>query len=242
MTRSASRWSYETCHAFESLRTPTELIWDGYLGEDDDYMDACLAHALKAEQNAVVVSSHSLSKRLVRMVLNGLAKNVYTYRDPRDSIASIMRIASDEYEAAFTKVYTSLLLFDLFSGDKYSLLLAYSDIMDDAIGMTAKISKYLDFGLTDEEIRAVHLNTQKLAIERRNEQRRRMAHSTLDAEKIDAGFESMKGEATSAPKIDNPWRYSALNEDQYAEATHRLRPWLLKMNFSLSPIPPWRPG
>jgi hypothetical protein len=240
MTRSASRWSYETCKILERLRTPEDRISVGYLGEHDDYMDACVAAALKAQDGAAIFASHSISQRLVRMVLGGLAKNVYTYRDPRDSIASIMRIDGNGYEPAFDKIYTSLLLFDTFSVDGNSLILAYPEIMDDPIGATTKIAAYLGVDLGRDEIQAVHLATRKSAIERRNIQRRHTAASPPDADRMRRGFESMSGQAASAPNVIYPWRYSVLDGDQYADATTKLRSWLRKMNFSISPIPPWR--
>ena len=239
MTRSASRWSYETCQELEKLRTPIEEISIGYVDEDASYVDANLV-GIYHRRGTSIFHSHAFGKRSVRMILAGLAKNVYTYRDPRDSIASSMRITGSDIECVFSNIHTSLVLSNLFFSDGYSLLLPFSDVMDDPIGMTAKIAKYLDFDLAEDKILKIHMKTQKLAIERRNEQRRRTAHSPSDIEVIDRGFKIMNGEATTTPRIDNPWRYSALTENQYAEATKRLIPWLLKMNFPTSTVPPWK--
>jgi len=239
MTRSASRWSYETCETLEMLRTPETRIDSGYLGETDGIVDACVSQAMKASYDALVYNSHSFGKRTLRMILCGIAKNVYTYRDPRDSIASIMRISGREYESAFQFVHSSLLLFDLFSADEHSLLLPFSETLNDPIGTTAKIATYLDFNLTKKQIVGVHFKTQKLSIDRRNEQRRKIAYTSSDIKIIDRGLDTLHGGPTDVPKVDNPWRYSALEINQFSDATKRLRKWLIKMGFSTSPIPPW---
>ena len=129
--------------------------------------------------------------------------------------------------------------FELFSADNNSLLLPFSETINDPIGTTAKIAAYLDFNLKEDQIENVHLKTQRLAIDRRNYQRRKSAKSSQDMEIIDQGLETLYGKPTDAPNIKNPWRYSSLDKTQYADATKRLRNWLLKMNFSTSPIAPW---
>jgi len=131
------------------------------------------------------------------------------------------------------------MLFNLFVEDTYSLLLLFPDILEKPIQIIATIAEYFDFDLDEDQIQAVHIETQKLAINRRNEQRRRDAISTLDVKMIDGGLDVLNKEVTSAPSVDNQWRYNELTEDQYADATGRLLPRLLKMNFSTSKIPSW---
>ena len=245
MPRSASRWSQETCEELEKLRTPVDRIDCGYLGEirisgkGALIVDAFVANAIKKNYGALIFQSHSFGARVVQIILSGLAKNVYTYRDPRDSIASIMRKERCEYEPAFDFVYSSLMMFELFSVDNNSLILPYSETINDPIGTTAKIANYLDFDLTEEQIEKVHLKTQRLAIDRRNEQRRKSAYSSKDMKIIDQSLQTLYGKPTDAPNIKNPWRYSSLNKTQYADATKKLRIWLLKINYSMSPIAPW---
>ena len=239
MSRSASSWSYKTCLILERLRTPENKIDCGYLNEADTFADAYVSTKMKSGYNALVYFSHEINKRALRMILCGVAKNVYTYRDPRDSIASIMRKQGCKYGRAFDFVHSSLLLFDLFAADQYSLLLPFSESLKDPLGTTAKIADYLDYDLSREQIEIVHLKTQKLAIDRRNVQRRISARSASDIEIIDQGLEILKGKPSDAPGVNNPWRYSALNKNQYADATKKLRNWLIKMNFPTSPVPPW---
>jgi len=150
-----------------------------------------------------------------------------------------MRKERCEYEPACDFVFSSLMTFELFSVDNNSLILPYSETINDPIGTTAKIANYLDFDLTEEQIENVHLKTQRLAIDRRNEQRRKSAYSSKDMKIIDQGLQTLYGKPTDAPNIKNPWRYSSLNKTQYADATKKLRNWLLKMNYSISPIAPW---
>jgi len=52
----------------------------------------------------------------------------------------------------------------------------------------------------------VHLKTQRLAIDRRNEQRRKSAYSSKDMKIIDQGLQTLYGKPTDAPNIKNPWR------------------------------------
>ena len=239
MSRSASSWSYKTCKTLVRLRTPENKIDCGYLNEADTFADAYVSTKMKSGYDALIYFSHVINKRALRMILCGIAKNVYTYRDPRDSIASIMRNKGCKYGPAFDFVHSSLLLFNLFAADQYSLLLPFPETLKDPLGTTAKIADYLDYDLSREQIEKVHLKTQRLAIDRRNEQRRKSAYSALDIEIIDHGLEVLEGEPTDAPAVNNPWRYSALNKNQYADATKRLLNWLIKMNFPTSPVPRW---
>jgi hypothetical protein len=245
MPRSASRWSLETCEELEKLRTPKSKIDCGYLGESSisgkgqHFVDAFVSNAIKENHDALIFQSHIFGDRVIKMILGGMAKNIYTFRDPRDSIASLMRNHGSAYEPAFDFVHSSLLLFDLFSEDRSSLLLPFPETINDPVGTTAKIARYLDFDLTDLQIENVHSETERLANNRRKNQRRSSAHSTSDVKIIIRNFKNLKGYPDDPPRIDNPWRYSTLNELEYADATKRLRNWLTKMGFSTSPVPPW---
>ena len=240
MTRSASRWSYQTSMLLEKYRTPPELISTGYLGEKQDVIDGALVQILNTKIGGAVFASHAFSNRALQLIEYGKAKNVYTYRDPRDSIASSMRIDGKGYQFALTKIQISLCLYDQFYGDGRSLILKFSQILNDPAGTTASIANYLKINLNDTEIYDVHKETEILAIERRNEQRRRSAYSSSDIEAIDGGLGVLQKNDVSLPKVDNPWRYSELSKDDYADATHQLQPWLSKMKFSTSPVPPWK--
>ena len=85
----------------------------GYLGEirisgkGALIVDAFVANAIKKNYDTLIFQSHSFGARVVQIILSGLAKNIYTYPDPRDSIASIMRKERCEYEPAFDFVYSS---------------------------------------------------------------------------------------------------------------------------------------
>ena len=197
MPRSSSRWSQETCYELEKLRTAEDRIDCGYLGENRIsgkkalFVDAFVANAIKKNYGTLIFQSHSFGTRAVQIILSGLAKNVYTYRDPRDSIASIMRKERCEYEPAFDFVYSSLMMFELFSADNNSLILPYSETINDPIGTTAKIANYLDFDLTEDQIENVYLKTQRLAIDRRNDQRRKSAKSSKDMKIIDQALQTL---------------------------------------------------
>ena len=85
-----------------------------------------------------------------------------------------------EDEPAFDFVFSSLVTFEPFSVDNNSLLLPYSETINDPISATTKITNYLDFDLTEDQINDVHLKTHRLAIDRRNDQRRKSAKSSKD--------------------------------------------------------------
>ena len=144
-----------------------------------------------------------------------------------------------EDEPAFDFVFSSLVTFEPFSVDNNSLLLPYSETINDPTSATTKIANYLDFDLTEDQIENVYLKTQRLGIDRRNDQRRKSAKSSKDMKIIDQALQTLYGKPTDAPNIKNPWRYSSLNKTQYADATKKLRNWLLKMNYLISPIAPW---
>jgi hypothetical protein len=240
MTRSASRWSYQTCQELEKSRTPIEEYSVGYLGENEEVIDANIACVLVMSKGAAVFASHLFSPRALEIIQHRLAKNVYTYRDPRDSIASSMRMDNKGYDFAFAKAEFSLSHYDRFSNDGHSLILTYADIVDNPVAVTMRISDYLEMEITVDEIHNIHLVTERLAIKRRNEQRRKTAVNLDDVEAIDQGLEVLLGEIKDAPSVYNPWRYNALTEEQYMNATQRLRPWLEKMNYSTSATPPWK--
>ena len=240
MTRSASRWSYETCQELEKRQTPADKFSKGYLGENKNFIDSTIAKILTLNDGAAVFASHAFSPRALEIIKHGIAKNIYTHRDPRDSIASSMRMDHEGYAHAFSKIAISLNLFDKFLEDGNSLILAYSNILKKPLAVTAAISEYLEIELTSAELTAINAETQRLAIQRRNEQRRKSATNPDDVKVIDQGLETLHGRTSDAPDVINPWRYSALTETDYIDATRRLRPWLKKMNYSTLEIPPWK--
>jgi hypothetical protein len=88
------------------------------------------------------------------------------------------------YEFAFAKIRISLSLFDLFHDDGHSLILTFSEILKYSVATIATIAGYLDININNNEIQSVHMETEELAIERRNEQRRRTAYSQADLNKV----------------------------------------------------------
>ena len=146
MVRSASTWSYNACRQIlEGDPWPTVA---GYFGEQTEVDRVIAATDLAA--NNLLIKAHLPSEQTHSAIAQGTIKNIFTYRDPRDSLCS--RIAFERCEIGtfsdffriLSIVRVNLQLMDRYRSSGTSLLIAFDQIMNAPAAEIARIASYLE--------------------------------------------------------------------------------------------------
>lgn len=110
MPRSGSTWSYNVCRqildqAGMPLDPATGLYGDG--GEIDEVVERGPAPGA-----ALLVKCHIPGRRTVAAMKAGRLRNIYTYRDPRDAVASLRRTFGTSFKNAVRVMHRWLRFID----------------------------------------------------------------------------------------------------------------------------------
>jgi hypothetical protein len=116
------------------------------------------------------IKTHSGPTRLLKIFLKmGLAKVIYVYRDPRDVLLSAIDhgkkiIAAGEnhtfaqmvdFDKAISNVKEWIAIREDYAAMKNVLSIRYEDIMQNPLGITKNICKYLGLNVPDKDIEAI---------------------------------------------------------------------------------------
>ncbi|TAF51200.1 MAG: hypothetical protein EAZ61_11175 [Oscillatoriales cyanobacterium] len=152
MVRSASTWSYNACRSILQFDPwPTVA---GFFGEQTQ-IDQVIA-ATDRTANNLLIKAHLPSEATHQAIAQGHIKNIFTYRDPRDSLSSRIRFEAcdvQEFQDFFRVlgiVRANLGLMDRYQADGRSLLIPFDRIMDEPAAEIARIAAYLEREITPD--------------------------------------------------------------------------------------------
>lgn len=157
MVRSASTWSYNACRSI--LQADPWPTVAGFFGEQTQIDRAIAATDLNA--NNLLIKAHLPSEQTHAAIAQGGIKNIFTYRDPRDSLSSRIAFeACDVQEFAdFFRVLgivrANLQLMDRYQAGGQSLLIPFDQIMQEPAAEIARIAAYLDREITPDHCRNI---------------------------------------------------------------------------------------
>ena len=150
MVRSASTWSYNACRQIlDGDPWPTVA---GYFGEQNQLDEVIASTDLAA--NNLLIKAHMPSTATHAAIAQGTIKNIFTYRDPRDSLCSRIIFEQRETETfehfygSLSLVRANLKLIDQYQSGGTSLFVAFDQIMSEPATEIARIASYLDRDLT----------------------------------------------------------------------------------------------
>lgn len=154
MPRSASTWSYnviyESIHQFKKGQKSFQRI--GYFDKLD--LDNYLVENYINKSNIVLLAkSHFPSDLIVQFIEDGFIKNIYTMRDPRDAVVSIMKKFNSSLENGIKSVKDSIIFIEKI--EKNSLLIDYQEIMNFPERALIKIMKYLDETISQDKLESI---------------------------------------------------------------------------------------
>lgn len=162
MPRSASTWSYNVCRLI--LDATTKNYNANFFGEQEE-LDHCLQELLSIEQDTqdILVKAHFLGSVALDLVQSSQAKNIYTYRDPRDAISSSLQFIDKPFEKVLEQIAVSLNLYNRYEAFDNSLLIAYDDILQSPKSEINKIATYLNIQPTSELVNQIDQQTNLIA-------------------------------------------------------------------------------
>lgn len=153
MARSASTWSFNACrllalkleeesHVFSAFAETPDLL-DRYL---DDLPDQCTVAILKF---------HRSSERVFKLLADGTALNVFTFRNPVEAIASARDIFKLDLQTVLGSVRASLVDMDRYRELPGTFFIGMRDLGGSPDAATRRLAAHLEFTLNPADIAEV---------------------------------------------------------------------------------------
>lgn len=164
--RSASTWSYNVCRELV-LRTQDPAREAAAFTYAND-TDALLASWVKAEQQQerllrAVMKAHLVGPRTRKLIDAGKLRNVFTIRDPRDAMASMLLFGqekTEEEKSHLIAYFRAVLRQGLaFLNDGRTLVIRYEDMIADPRRQVGVIARYMGLDATGDLLDAVDAAT-----------------------------------------------------------------------------------
>jgi tetratricopeptide (TPR) repeat protein len=218
MPRSASTWSYNVCRLILDATAKNYIA--NFFGEQKE-LDKCLQKLLSREQD-ILVKAHFLGNFALDLVKSNKAKNVYTYRDPRDAISSSLQFIDKPFEKVLEQIAVSLKLYDIYNSSGNSLFISYDDIIQSSRLEINKVAHYLNIQLDPELASQIDQQTnlaasrkviQSLPVSERQTDSQTLLHSK-HIQRVSSGY----------------WK-EILTPAQKLVVNSLFQPWLLKLGY-----------
>ncbi len=240
--RSASTWSYNVCRELMQRSLggrPDISIVASYVNDTDGFLVKLGRQARDQERKVVaVLKAHEVGHRTAERIAKGRIRNVFTIRDPRDSLASMERFwprsgdlwvhTGDQSLEERLRVFQHLLIqAERFMTDDHSHVVRYEKMIEAPEEHIAAIAHYIGLRPDKATVAAVHRATNAEAmreIAERTEAEKGLGPGALDPETnihsrhIDSG----------AP---GRWR-DELDADTAHRATIAFLPWLISLGYA----------
>ena len=164
--RSASTWSYNVCRelAVRAATRRSEALALGFSNDTDRTLAGWLRQA--RERDLVmrgVMKAHVIGPRTRAGIARGRVGNVFTIRDPRDAMASMLLFGQEKSEAEksdLIEAYRQVLDQGLaFLDDGHSLVVRYEEMVGDPRTQIRTIARYLHTQVTQADIAAIDAAT-----------------------------------------------------------------------------------
>jgi hypothetical protein len=140
MIRSASTWSFNVC--LNLLKSAGHAV----VGTHSDSFERTLSEI--SPLSDLVFKSHELESMSLDYLSKGIAKAVYTHRDPLDAIVSGMKIFGFSFEGMLEQMTISIRTLDQLVASGTALFVAYEAMMADSVGEINRIARYLGQPIT----------------------------------------------------------------------------------------------
>jgi hypothetical protein len=157
MVRSASTWSYNACrHILQGDPWPTVA---GFFGEQTQVDRVIASTDLTA--NNLLIKAHLPSEPTHAAIAEGVIKNIFTYRDPRDSLSSRITFEGCDVEEfqdflrVLSIVRVNLQLMDRYQSGGRSLFIPFDQVMNAPAAEIARIAAYLNRELTPDRCQEI---------------------------------------------------------------------------------------
>jgi predicted O-linked N-acetylglucosamine transferase (SPINDLY family) len=141
MVRSGSTWSFNVCRTI--LQAANRPYLSGYFGEGKD-VDRVVQEFDSQDTKDLLIKAHVPGQSSLNLIQNGIAKNIFTYRDPRDIICSRIKFENSEFKSILETVNQNLTLYEWYRKSSDTCFVKFESMMLDTIEEIKKIANYLD--------------------------------------------------------------------------------------------------
>lgn len=236
MKRSGSTWSYNVCRYLLENVYGEKRVAKGYVGEGkavegviDSINTTGHNKAVAKNKDASLLKFHYPTDRLVKLVATGRAKNVYTYRNPLDALASDIDFFRLPFNNSLNNILFSLKAMHEWRRYPGTLYIDFANINVHSMVEVQRISEHLGL-LTDEA--TIKLCSEANSYQKAKQLSEEMAHWSPERLKritanISMTFDPVTllhvGHASAGAARD--WR-KTLTKDQAKIALEAMEPWL----------------
>jgi Sulfotransferase domain len=157
MPRSASTWSFNVCRLLFHDLHPKSTLCARYHENLAEVIDP-----LRGSYDHVVLKCHTLDQRGRELCRTGVARAIYTHRDPFDAIHSAMVMFRHSFEEALESIRGSLALYDFHLSTGEAHIVSYDAIVGTPERAIADLAAYLelsDLNAFPEAVRRISAQT-----------------------------------------------------------------------------------
>ena len=154
MPRSASTWSFNVCRLLLQELHPQATLCARYHENIAEAMDP-----LRGSYDHVVLKCHFLDERGRELCRAGVARTVYTHRDPFDAIYSAMAMFHHTFEDALDSIRRSLELLEFHRASGNAHILEYHAIVRTPKKAIAMVAAYLALNASEEAVGRIAAQT-----------------------------------------------------------------------------------
>ena len=150
--RSCSTWAYNVAKIMAEILCELHQK-DGVIGYGDG--DA-LNKLFRDNQDKIgLFKTHNPSYEATMAVVHGMAKNIYTYRDPAHIVASRQKFTDETLEESIKLVKDCSQYGEVFLKDPNSLVMSFEQITGNSCLQIERMALYLGLELSGNDIREI---------------------------------------------------------------------------------------
>lgn len=234
LKRSASTWSYHVCRQLlaRTIDPKKALLSAGYVEDTDASLRAFSERrAQRRRPEVAVLKSHEIGPLTMAAIARGKVRNVYTLRDPRDALASLVRFwpprKEEPFEAYIRNFQRWLIQGEAMMRSAATLVVRYEDMVADPCSQIEAIARHLKLPARAPLIEAVDAETSS---ERMQE---RVAHIEEQATFAEAAFDpdsQLHRRHLDSGEVGR-WRHE-FSAQQRRQAIIAFLPWLVGMGYA----------
>ena len=154
MPRSASTWSFNVCRLLLQQLRPEAALCARYHEKISEAIDP-----LRGSYEHVILKCHTLDERGRELCRFGVARAIYTHRDPFDAIHSAMVMFQHSFEDALDSIRRSLDLYQFHRSTGEAHIVSYDAIFRTPEKAIADLAAYLDLSASPELVKRIAAQT-----------------------------------------------------------------------------------
>jgi len=161
MFRSGSTWSFNVCRLLGELfaQRTGQTLASGYIAEHD--LEQFLQAEAYAKEGPAVFKGHVIGTVALQWIRAGRARAVFTLRDPRDSVASLVALTGSGFDASVLLMAANLRWLWMTSRRDFgrALFICYERMINNCPAQIQRIAAHLDVPIDQNELACIDEQT-----------------------------------------------------------------------------------